>query len=206
MKIAIPVLGLLALLGIAYALAFFGIIPTQKMADHSPGLAHALIAMHLAKSKKPILPGGGKGTAPAPTSPEQEALDTQKKQLADAQAQLAKDRADFKAQKQAASFSAPSSSSALSSSASGLSADAQAAPTAAPDTAGKLSAIYTAMSADDLVTIFSKLPDPDVVSALMSLDEKKAGKVLAALPPARAARLTQEMSHPQPVSHAVASL
>ncbi len=191
MKIAIPILGLLALLGIAYALAFFGIIPVQKMADHSPGLAPALIAMHLAKAKKPVKAGKTAPIASAVISPEQEALNTQKKQLADAKTALAKEQADFEAQKQAA----PASSSAASPSAA-----------SAPDTAGKLDAIYAAMSADDLVTIFSRLPDPDVVSALMGLDEKKAGKVLAALPPTRAAHLTQEMSHPRPVSHAVASL
>ena len=196
MKIAIPILGLLALLGIAYGLAFFGIIPAQKMADKSPKLAHTLIALHLAKAKKPLT-ASGKSAAPAPISPEQEALNTQKKQLADAQAKLAKDRADFAAQQAAPT---PSPASAASPSA------ASPASGPAPDTAGKLSAIYAAMSPDDLTTIFAKLPDPDVVSALMGLDEKKAGKVLAALPPARAAHLTQEMSHPQPASRAVASL
>lgn len=189
MKIAIPILGLLALLGIAYALAFFGIIPAQKMADHSPGLAPALIAMHLAKAKKPAKFGKTSAVASPVISPEQEALNTQEKQLADAKAALAKEQADFEAQKQAASAKP---------------AAASAAP--APDRAAKLSAIYAAMSADDLVTIFSKLPNPDVISALMDLDEKKAGKVLAALPPTRAAHLTQEMSHPRPISHAVASL
>ena len=191
MKIAIPVLGLLALFGIAYALAFFGILPVQKMADHSPELAHTLIALHLAKAKKPVTAGKTSATASAVISPEQEALNTQKKQIADAQAALAKQKADFEAEQ--AAPAAPSSA-------------ASPSATPAPDTAGKLSAIYAAMSADDLVTIFSKLPDPDVVSALMDLDEKKAGKVLAALPPTRAAHLTQEMSHPHPTSHAVASL
>jgi len=191
MKIAIPVLGLLALLGIAYALAFFGIIPAQKMADHSPGLAPALIAMHLAKAKKPAKVGKTGPIASSVISPEQEALNTQRKQLAAAKAALAKAQADFEAQKQAALTSSSAASS-------------SAAP--APDSAAKLSAIYAAMSADDLVTIFSHLPDPNVVSALMTLDEKKAGKVLAALPPTRAAHLTQEMSHPRPASRAVASL
>jgi flagellar motility protein MotE (MotC chaperone) len=192
MKSAIPIFGLIALLGVAYGLAFFGIIPTQKMADHSPGLAHTLIALHLAKAKKPTLTPAAKASAPASVvSPEQEALNTQRKQIADAQAALAKQQADFESQKQAAS--APP-------------AAAAGASTPAPDSATKLSAIYAAMSADDLVTIFSKLPDPDVITALMSLDEKKAGKVLAALPPTRAAHLTQEMSRPQPASHVVASL
>lgn len=194
MKIAIPILGLLALLGIAYALAFFGIIPVQKMADKSPALAHTLIAMHLAKAKKPMTTGKTGPIASAVISPEQEALNTQKKQLADAQAALAKEQADFEAQKQAA----PTASS-------GASPTSPSSSTV-PDTAGKLSAIYAAMSADDLVAIFSKLPDPDVISALMDLDEKKAGKVLAALPPTRAAHLTQEMSHPRPMSRAIASL
>ena len=204
MKIAIPVLGLLALLGIAYGLAFFGIIPVQKMADHSPKLAHALIALHLAKAKKPMT-AAGKSAAPTAVSPEQEALNTQKKQLADAQAKLAKDRADFEAQQAAPT---PSPASAASPNAASAASPNAASPASgpAPDTAGKLSAIYAAMSPDDLIPLFSKLPDPDVVSALMGLDEKKAGKVLAALPPARAARLTQEMSHPRPTSRAVASL
>ncbi|MGI4790163.1 MAG: MotE family protein [Janthinobacterium lividum] len=180
MKIAIPFLGLIALLGVAYGLAFFGIIPAQKMADKSPGLAKTLISLHLAKAKKPMLASKTKNT-PAVVSPEQEALNTQQKQLADGKAQLAKDQADFEAQKQAAA-TAPIA--------------ANSAPV--PDTAGKLSAIYTAMSPDDLLQIFGRLPDPDVISALMTMDEKKAGKVLAGLPPARAAHLTQEMAHTPP--------
>lgn len=190
MKIAFPVLGLLAVLGIAYALAFFGVIPVQKMAGKSPGLAHTLVALHLAKAKKPLSAAKTSAVASAVTSPEQEALNAEKKQIADAKAALDKQQADFEAQKQAAS--APPA--------------AQTASAPASDSAGKLDAIYAAMSADDLLTIFAKLPDPDVIRALTNLDEKKAGKVLAGLPPARAARLSQEMSHPQPANRAVASL
>ena len=164
MKIAFPILGLLAVLGIAYALAFFGVIPTQKMADKSPGLAHALIALHLAKPKKPLATNKTM-SAPATISPEQEALNAEKKQIADQKAVLDKEQADFEAQKQAA----PAASAASAAS--------------APGGAGKLDAIYAAMSADDLLTIFAKLPDPDVIRALTNLDEKKAGKVLAGLPP-----------------------
>ena len=188
MKIAFPIFGVIVLLGLAYGLAFFGVIPAQKMADKSPELAKTLIAMHLAKSKKPQW-AAAKNAVPAMISPEQEALNTQKKQLADGQAQLAKDQADFEAQKQQAA--APLASGSVS---------------PAADSPAKLNAIYAAMSADDLVTIFTKLPDPDVINALMSLDEKKAGKVLAALPPTRAAHLTQEMSHPRPTVLAAASL
>ncbi len=191
MKIAFPVLGLLALLGIAYALAFFGIIPVQKMAGHSPGLAHALAALHLAKAKKPVLTSKT-ASIPAAVSPEQEALNTQKKQIADAKAALDKQQAEFEAQQTASAAPAASST---------------ASAAAVPSSASKLNDIYAAMSPDDLLTIFAKLPDLDVVRALTNLDEKKAGKVLAGLPPARAARLSEEMSHPA-VSHpaAVASL
>ncbi len=191
MKIALPILGLIALLGIAYGLAFFGIIPAQKMADRSPGLAHALIALHLAKAKKPRAAGKAGTVTAAALNPEQEGLNAQKKQIADARAALAKDQADFQAQQAAPTSPAPSS-----------------APAAAgQSSAAKLDAIYAAMSPDDLITIFTKLPDPDIIRALVNLDEKKAGKVLAGLPPARAARLTQEMSHPAPSrSAAVASL
>jgi len=62
-----------------------------------------------------------------------------------------------------------------------------------PDTHAKLDAIYAAMAPDDLARIFAKLPDPTVVQSLMPMDEKKAGKVLAALPDDRAARLSRLM-------------
>ena len=187
MKIVLPLFGLIALLGIGYGLAFVGVIPAQKIADKSPGLAQALITLHLAKTKKPKLAAK---TAPTPAalSPEQEALNTQKKQLADDKAALAKEQTDFEAQKQAAAAAPLASTSAV------------------PNSAAKLDAIYAAMSPDDLLTIFAKLPDPDVIAALINMDEKKAGKVLAGLPPTRAARLTRQMSHPRPASAALASL
>lgn len=187
MKIVLPLFGLIALLGIGYGLAFVGVIPAQKIADKSPGLAQALITLHLAKTKKPKLAAK---TAPAPAtlSPEQEALNTQKKQLADDKAALAKEQTDFEARKQAAA-AAPLASTPI-----------------VPNSAVKLDAIYAAMSPDDLLTIFARLPDPDVITALINMDEKKAGKVLAGLPPTRAARLTRQMSHPRPASAALASL
>ena len=63
----------------------------------------------------------------------------------------------------------------------------------APDTHAKLDAIYAAMAPDDLARIFARLPDPTVVQILIPMDEKKAGKVLAALPDDRAARLSRLM-------------
>jgi len=173
LKAVIGLLSVVALLGVVYGLAFFGIIPVQKMADKSPGLASTLTKLHLAKAKKPA-PAAPPGAAP---SPEQQALDAQKKQTAADRAQLDKDRADFEAQK--AQPAAPPDG---------------VASTPPPDHAAKLGAIYATMSADDLARIFGKQPDPDVIQSLTQLDEKKAGQVLAALPTARAARLTRQMS------------
>lgn len=174
MKAVIGLLGVAALLGVVYGLAFFGIIPVQKMAGKSPVLASALTKLHLAKAKKP-------GHTPAPSAapdPEQQALNAQKKKLAADQAQLEKDRTAFEAQKQ----QPPTPP------------DGSAPPASSLDNAAKLGAIYATMSADDLARIFGKLPDPDVIQSLRQLDEKKAGQVLAALPADRAARLTRRMS------------
>ncbi len=59
------------------------------------------------------------------------------------------------------------------------------------------------MSPDDLARIFTKLSDPAVIQSLLPMDEKKAGKLLAALPPDRAARLARQMMSSAP--HATAS-
>ena len=176
MKIILPIFGLVALLGIAYGLAFFGIIPAQKIADKTPALASVLISLHLAKAKKPVLAAKSGATV----SPEQAAMNAQKKQLAAGQAQLDKDRTAFESQKQTSA--APASDGTV------------AAPL--PDPAAKLDAIYAAMSPDDLTPLFSKLSDTDVSRALLAMDEKKAGKILAALPTARAAKLTRRMGSP----------
>jgi len=172
-KAVIGLLGVAALLGLAYGLAFFGIIPVQKMAGKSPALASALTALHLAKPKKPA-PGVPPALAP---NPGQQALDAQKKKLAADRAQLEKDRAALESQKQQPP--APPDG---------------VPPIPSPDNAAKLGAIYATMSADDLARIFGKLPDPDVIRSLSQIDEKKAGQVLAALPADRAARIARQMS------------
>ena len=174
MKAVFGLFGVLALLGVAYGLAFLGIIPVQKMAGKSPALASALTALHLAKAKKP----GHSASPIAAPSPEQQALDAQKKKLAAGQAQLEKDRAALEAQKQQPPPAAPDGT----------------APAPASDNAARIGAIYATMSADDLARIFGRLPDPDVVASLTQLEEKKAGQVLAVLPADRAARLAKRMS------------
>ena len=171
MKAVFGLLGVVVVLGVLYGLAFFGILPVQKMADKSPALGGVLRTLHLAKAAKPR--AAAKTSAPA-RNPEQAALDAGKKQLDSDRAQFDQDRLAWEAQKRQAS-QAPA-------------ADAGA-------NAAKINAIYDTMSADDIARICEKLPDPDVVGVLTALDEKKSGKILAALPADRAARITQRMSH-----------
>ena len=177
MKAFLGLFGVLAVLGILYALAFFGILPVQKMADKNPSLASVLTKLHLAKVKKPMKAALAANTP----SPEQQALEAAKKKLATDQSQLEKDRASFEAEKQQAAAPAATTD--------------PSAPTSS-DSSSKLSAIYATMSADDISHILGKLPDPDVIQALTQLDEKKAGQVLAILPVDRAARLSLLMTHP----------
>jgi len=174
MKFVFGLLGLIVVLGLVYGLAFFGIIPVQQMANKSPALASVLMSLHLAKAKQQSKLAA---LAAAP-DPKQQALDAQKKRLDADRAQLGKDRLDWEAKKQQADAPAADSGVALT------------------DSAAKLSAIYATMGPDDLGRIFAKAPEADVISALTEMDEKKAGKVLAALPVDRAAQITRAMAHP----------
>lgn len=170
MKAGLLIVGsIIVIVGVLYGLAFVGIIPTRKWAEKSPKMARMLAALHLAPKVKP------KKAAAAP-DPALAALDAQKKQLVADRAQLDKDQAAFEDEKQKAAAPAAASN------------PNSAAPPPAPG--AKLAAIYATMSPDDLARIFIKLPDPAVASTLSHLDEKKAGKILAALPSDRAARLS----------------
>jgi flagellar motility protein MotE (MotC chaperone) len=177
MKAVLGFFGLLAVLGIVYALALFGVIPTQKLAAKSPAIAQALTALHLAKPIKKSLVA----TAPAPASPQQKMLDAEKQQLDAQRAQLDKDKTTFEAQQQQA-LAAPTSSNTPS----------------GPDMGAKLTAIYATMDPDDLAKVFAKMPDPVVIQAVMQMDEKEGGAIFAALPPDRAARLSQIMAAHSP--------
>lgn len=183
MRAVFSLLGLVVVLGIVYGLAFLGIIPAQKMADHSPALASIFKTLHLAKTAKRHPAALAPIALPAP-NPEQTALTVGKKQLAADRAQFDQDRLAWEAQKRQA-------------------AAVPAAGNVGADSA-KINDIYATMSADDIARISAKLPDPDVVAVLTSLDEKKSGKVLAALPVDRAARLTHRMSHADGVQSASA--
>lgn len=186
MKIVFSVLGLAVVLGALYGLAYFGIIPVQKMAGKNPAMAKLLRLAHLASAKPKSV---AKAVVQTKPDPAMQALQAQQQQLAANRAQFDKDKAAFEAEKQQA-----------------------ANPTAGPsaingagnsDAAAKLSAIYATMQPDDIAKIFAKLPDPVVIQNLMSLDEEQAGKVLAALPSDRAARLTQLMMAKASVASAV---
>jgi flagellar motility protein MotE (MotC chaperone) len=184
MKAVLAFFGLCAVLGVVYALALFGVIPVQKMAAKSPAMAKVLIALHLGGPKHPKLTAKA-----APESPEQQMLDAEKTQLDAQQAQLTKDKAAFEAQQQQA-----------------LATQNTAPATPQTDTDAKLIAVYATMDPDDLARIFAKLPDPQVIDAIVQLDERKGGAVLATLPPDRAARISEAMAaHPHPRHAAVAA-
>lgn len=182
MKAFMAIAGLLIVLGLVYALAFFGILPTQKMAEKNASLMPIFTKLHLAKAKKHVLTA----SASAPVSPEQQAFDSQKKKLAADQAQLAKDQAAFESEKQTAAAPGPNTP------------NGDTTAPIASDNVAKLNAIYATMSADDISHILAKLPDPDVIQTLTQLDEKKAGQVLTSLPVDRAARISRQMAHTEP--------
>ena len=83
MKALWGIFGLMAVLGIVYGLAFVGNIPVKKLAAKSPALAKTLIALHLAKpNPKAAVMDTKLASSAAVPSPEQQALDTQKRQIA----------------------------------------------------------------------------------------------------------------------------
>jgi len=163
-KVVVPLLCILVALGVVYGMALTGILPAQKWADKNPQIAPLLRAIHLAKATKAR---HVKLAAAATAKPAVSARP------------LPAPIAPLPAPIAPLPVSAPAFA---------------AVPSApAPDTHAKLDAIYAAMAPDDLARIFTKLPDNTVVQSLMPMDEKKAGKVLAALPDDRAARLSRLM-------------
>jgi flagellar motility protein MotE (MotC chaperone) len=161
-KILIPLIALIALLGITYGLAKFHVLPVQKLAQSSPALGKLLIEMKLYTPAKPH---------PKPVLATEPAIDP----LAAQKALLAAQQAQIEQQKQA------------------LAKKAAEPPPIIP-TAPQLVEIYESMNSDDLANLFSKQPNSAVVSALIGMDTKKAGKALSAMPPDRAAKLTALMN------------
>lgn len=163
-------------LGIGYGMAKAQVIPAQKMGEKSPALARVLKPLGLYK----IPPAKPASMAPA-TSPEQQALNAQRESLQ-------RERADWETQKQAQVKSEDQAK-----------ADKAKQDTAAmppPDSREivRLASIYEQMSADNIVKIFAKMPDPQTIALMRRMDEKRVGEVLAAIPPERAAFFTLQLS------------
>lgn len=176
MKIALPIISLLVILGIVYGLAFVGALPVKKLAQHSKPAARILTALKLYRVPRAAPSKPGKKLLPIPPDPlaaDKMALAAEKQQLDVEKAALDK--------RLAAPVPPPAPA---------------AAPAAASafTTSGKMSAIYDTMKPAEIAAIFTKLPDTQVCDALIKMDEQKAGKVLVALPAARAARLTMMMN------------
>ena len=166
MKALVITVSLLAVLGIVYGLAFVGIIPVRQIAKKSKPAEAILTAMklyHPAPSKSASHPPAQLAQAPDPLASDRAALQAEREQLAIEKIQLDKKLT--------------------------AGPPASASPASVP-TSSKMSAIYDTMKPSEIAQIFAKLPNPPVCDALMNMDEMKAGKVLAAMPPDRAAKLT----------------
>ena len=189
--VMVGVVPLALLLGVGYGLAKVQVIPTQKMGLKNPALGRVLRMAGLYKAPpppKPLLPG--QAAAPAPVSPEQQALKAQR----DA---LDKERADWEAQKQAQAKAAAKPK-----------ADAAASASISdPREVARLASIYEQMPSENVVKIFAKMPDPQTIALMRRMDEKKVSEILAAIAPERAAFFTQQLSHaPAPVRTASATV
>jgi len=182
MKIVYGLLGLLVVLGAVYALAFMQIIPAQKIANKNAGARSFLKALHLAKD-----PPTPKAVVAIATPSD---LDSNPiKKIADERAKLADDKAALDAEK--AAFEREKASAPVST---------DAADGVAPR--DKLVSIYSTMDPDNVAQIMTHIPDKSVLADLKAMDEKRAGKVLAALPADRAAKLSELMTLSPPAKPA----
>jgi flagellar motility protein MotE (MotC chaperone) len=168
---------LFLLLGGAYGLAKVGVIPVRKMAGKNKA---AKAALHLIGLDSPKLPAV---QVAAPHAPVGDPLEAQHKELAADRAAFEKQRADWEAQKQAATKATPARA-----------ADPRAATD--PKSITRLATVYEQMDPATANKIFTKLPDPEVIQILRKMDEKKVGQILAIVPPDRAARMTLALSKP----------
>lgn len=170
MRATIVIVSLLLMLGAVYFLAKINVIPVGKLAASSPSLqkSFAMIGLWKPPVKKQV---ASKQKAP-------------KKRPASQQVSFTRSENP--------SPNINPTATVLNSSAPIGQTPAETAPTASASEL-KLEAIYATMSPDDIARIGAKQPDSELIKLLSSLDEKKAGMVLAALPDARAAKITREM-------------
>ncbi len=64
-----------------------------------------------------------------------------------------------------------------------------------PRSVARMATVYEQMPTEKAVPIFAVLPDAQALALLRSMDEKKVAEILAAEPPARAARFTLALAH-----------
>jgi hypothetical protein len=168
---------LFLLLGGAYGLAKVGVIPIRQVAAKNRPLR---LALHLIGLDTPKLPSvqvtPANAVAPDP-------LDSQRKALAEQRGALDKERTDWDVQRQAQIKTSAAKT-------------ATEQPVTDPKAIARLAAIYEQMPAETANKIFTKLPDPEVISLLRKMDEKKVSQILAIVPPDRAARMTLSLSKP----------
>jgi hypothetical protein len=165
------------LLGGAYGLAKLGVIPVRKMAGKNKA---AKAALHLIGLDTPKLPAV---QVAAPHAPVTDPTEAQQKALAADRAAFEKQRADWEAQRQAATKVTPAHA-------------AESQPATDPKSMAQLATVYEQLDAGTANKIFSKLPEPEVILILRKMDEKKVGAILAIVPPDRAARMTLALSKP----------
>jgi flagellar motility protein MotE (MotC chaperone) len=171
---------LLLLLGAVYGLAFFQIIPAQKLADKNPQLLSILKTVRLAKDKPKPKPVAVAAPVEPPQNVAAKKLAAERAKLASDRAQLEQERAAFEQSRSKATVTAAST-------------DNDAA-----SPRDKLISIYATMSPEDVAKILEHVPDRSVLQDLVLLDEKRAGKILAAMPADRAAKLSELMAAQKP--------
>lgn len=181
MKVALAVVvPLMVIVGVVYGLAKVGVIPVSKLAQKNKALGSALKAVGLYHPPKPAAPQVTLASATDPLAEEKKALEAQK-------ATLAKERADFEAQRAAQRRGDNASPS-------GGGPD--------PKSVARLAAVYEQMPPEAITRIFAKLPTDQVLAIVRRMDEKQVGQILLLLPPERAARMTQALSRPAPPERA----
>ena len=160
----ILMLPLLLAVGAAYGLAKIHVIKLPA----NPALRPIWKMIGLKPPPVPA-PATLAANAPDPLLAQKKALDAEKMKLAE-------DRAAFEESQsaQAKTDTAPA-------------ADQNALD---PRSVARMATVYEQMPTEKAVSIFAILPDPQALALLRSMDEKKVAEILAAEPPARAARFT----------------
>ena len=165
LKIGLILLLPLALaLGAAYGLAKIHVIKLPP----NPALRPLWKAIGLKPPTVPA-PAALAANAPDPLLEQKKALDAEKMKLAEERAALEE------SQQAQAKPTAPAA------------ADPNALD---PRSVARMATVYEQMPTEKAVTIFAILPDAQALALLRGMDEKKVAEILAAEPPARAARFT----------------